>query len=85
MNPLEIVGGILLLLAGVFIIFFVMMQESKQPDGMGAITGNSSSDNYISRNTGVRTKEAFLARVTKILAGCIFVLAFILNLLVRYL
>lgn len=85
MNPFEIIGGVLLILAGVFIIIFVMMQESKQPDGMGAITGNSSSENYISRNTGVRTKEAMLARLTKILAGGIFVITFVLNLLVRYL
>ena len=38
MNPIEIVGGILLIIASVLIILIIMLQESKQA-GMGAITG----------------------------------------------
>lgn len=82
MNPFEIIGGILLLLSGLLIILVVMLQESKQANGMNAITG-SSAENYVGRN-GAKTKDAFLAKLTKILAIAVFVLAIVLNLVVRF-
>lgn len=81
MNPFEIIGGVILLIASIIIIAVVMLQESKQANGMNAVTG--SSDTYISRN-GNRTKDAFYAKMTKILAITFFVLAIILNLVVRF-
>lgn len=84
MNPFEIIGGVLLLLSGVFIIAVVMLQESKQANGgMNAITG-AATDNYFGKNAG-KTKDAMLAKVTKVLAVAIFVLTIVMNLLVRYL
>ncbi len=81
MNPFEIIGGVILLIASIIIIAVVMLQESKQANGMNAVTG--STDTYIGRN-GNRTKDAFYAKLTKILAIAFFVLAIVLNLVVRF-
>ncbi len=83
MNPFEVIGGVLLLISGILIILVVMLQESKQANGMNAVTGGSS-ENYIGRNGG-KTKDAFLAKLTRILAIVVFILAIAMNLLVRYL
>jgi len=82
MSVLQIICGIFMLLACVCIISFVMMQESKQSNGLSALNG-SSSDMMMNRNVG-NTKEAFYAKLTKILAIVFFALAVILNLLTRF-
>ncbi len=58
MNPIEIVGGILLIIASVLIILIIMLQESKQA-GMGAITGESGSNNFYGRE-GEERKTPFM-------------------------
>ncbi len=81
MNPIEIIGAILLLIASIFIIVAVMMQETKQA-GMNTITGGSS-DTYVGRK-GAKTKEAFLNRLTKICAITFFIVSLALNIIVHY-
>ncbi len=81
MSVLEIIFAILLILACVFIIAVVLMQESKQ--GMSNVISGGSSDNYFQKNSG-RTKEAKLSRATKIAAVFVFVIAIAVNLITVY-
>ncbi len=71
----EIILGSLLILVSLSIIVFVMMQKSREGGLSGAIAGGSSSDSFFGKNKG-RTKEAKLAKVTKVLAIVLFVAVF---------
>jgi preprotein translocase subunit SecG len=82
MSVLEIICGIVMIIASLVIIAVIMLQESKQANGLDAVTG-ASSDNYLGRNGG-NTKEAFLAKLTKILAVIFMVVAFGITLLVKF-
>ena len=81
MTVLEIIFAILLILACVFIIAVVLMQESKQ--GMSNVISGGSSDNYFQKNSG-RTREAKLSRATKIAAVFVFIVAVAVNLISVY-
>lgn len=83
MKALVIVGASILLLIGIIIIGVIMLQESKQANGLDALTGGTT-DNYLGKNA-TKTKEAMLAKLTKILAISFFVIAFGLNLVVKFL
>ena len=63
--------GAVLIISAVIIIVTVMLQQSKQQGLSGAIAGGA--DTFFEKNKG-RTKEAFLAKITKIVAGVFFVL-----------
>lgn len=76
MSVLEIIAAILLILACVFIVLVVLMQDSKQ--NMSQTISGSSGDNYYQKNSG-RTKEAKLARMTKAAAVVLFVVALLVN------
>lgn len=82
MNPFEIAGGIVLLLVSLIIIVMIMLQESKQAGGMNAVTGGAS-ETFVGKNGG-RTKDAFLAKLTKVLAITFFVVSIAVNLIVVY-
>ena len=60
-----LIGGILIV-ASIFIVLFVMLQESRQAGLSGAIAGGA--DSFYEKNKG-RSKEAKLAFFTKIFAG----------------
>ncbi len=64
--------GAVLILSAVVIIVTVMLQQSKQQGLSGAIAGGA--DTFFEKNKG-RTKEAFLSKITKIVAGVFFVVA----------
>lgn len=81
MTVIEIIFAILLILSCVFIVAVVLMQESKQ--GMSNVISGGSSDNYFQKNSG-RTKEAKLARATKLAAVVLFVVAIAVNLITVY-
>ena len=81
MSVLEIIAAILLILACVFIVLVVLMQDSKQ--GMSQTISGASGDNYYQKNSG-RTKEAKLARMTKAAAIVVFVVALLVNLITIY-
>lgn len=81
MSVLEIIAAILLILACVFIVLVVLMQDSKQ--GMSQTISGASGDNYYQKNSG-RTKEAKLARMTKSAAVVVFVVALLVNLITIY-
>lgn len=81
MSVLEIIAAILLILACVFIVLVVLMQDSKQ--GMSQTISGASGDNYYQKNSG-RTREAKLARMTKTAAVVVFVVALLVNLITIY-
>lgn len=62
--------GAILLISAIAIVVLVMLQQSQQQGLSGAIAGGS--DSFFDKNKG-RTKEAMLAKLTKILAGVFFV------------
>ena len=74
MTVIEIIAAVLLIIACIFVIAVVLMQESKQ--GMSNVITGGSNDNYYQKNSG-RTKEAQLAKLTKVFAivFCITALA----------
>lgn len=75
METLRIILTVIFGLISVGLVILVLMQEGKSA-GLGAISG--SSDTYWGKNKG-RSKEANLARWTKILAILFIVLAAVLN------
>ncbi|MBS5659774.1 MAG: preprotein translocase subunit SecG [Clostridiales bacterium] len=79
MNPIEIVGGVLLLISSVLIILIVMMQSGRESNMSASLTG-TQADSYLGRNQS-RTKEARLARLTKVLAVVFFVVTLAVNLI----
>ena len=81
MSVLEIIAAILLILACVFIVLVVLMQDSKQ--GMSQTISGASADNYFQKNSG-RTKEASLAKLTRTAAIIVFVVALLVNLITIY-
>ncbi len=81
MSVLEIISAILLILACVFVVLVVLMQDSKQ--GMSQTISGTSGDNYYQKNSG-RTREAKLARMTKVAAIVIFVVALLVNVITIY-
>lgn len=83
MSVIEIIGGIILLLATALIIFFCLMQDQKQDQNMtSAITGGSY-DSAFSKNEG-NTKEAILKRWTKWLAVIFFIVTLVVTILPVY-
>ncbi len=76
MTVIEIISAFLLIIACVFVVAVVLMQESKQ--GMSNVITGGSSDNYYQKNSG-RTREAKLAKATKVAAVAIFVIALAVN------
>lgn len=81
MSVLEIISAVLLILACVFIVMVVLMQDSNQ--GMSQTISGTSGDNYYQKNSG-RTREAKLARMTKAAAIVIFVVALLVNVITIY-
>ena len=76
MNVLHIILTIIQVICAVGLVVIVMLQTGK--DGLsGAITG--SSEGFMARNKGA-SKEAQLAKLTKIIAAVFLVLTFVLNL-----
>lgn len=73
MSIFEIIGGILLILAAIGIIFLTLAQESKGKGLSGAIMGEGGM-----METGrSRAKDAKMAKATKIL-GIVFLVVIIL-------
>lgn len=71
----EIIGGVLLLLVGVFIVIVVMLQESKQPGLSNTLSGGMD---FESGGRG-KTSEAILVKLTKISAIAFFVITMAVN------
>ena len=68
----ELVFGCALILVSVIITVLIMLQKSNDDGLSGAIVGGSA-DTFYGKNKG-RTRDAKLAKMTKILAVVFFVL-----------
>lgn len=78
MNIFEIVSAIALIVACVFIIIVVLMNETKA--NMSQAISGGSADNFYQKNAG-RTKEAKLNRIA-VFATCVFfILALAVNII----
>ena len=76
MDVLHIILTIIQVICAVGLVVIVMLQTGK--NGLsGAITG--SSEGFMARNKGA-SKEAQMAKLTKIIAAVFLVLTFVLNL-----
>ena len=76
MNILHIILTVIQVLCAVGLVVIVMLQSGKD-GGLGAITG--SSEGFMSKNKS-SSREAMLAKLTKIVAAIFLVLTFVLNL-----
>ena len=74
MSPLEIIGGILIILSAIALIVVIALQESKS--GLAAFTG--VNEGY-SKNRG-KTMDAILSRATKVVGIVFVVLTLAVNL-----
>jgi len=76
MNVLHIILTVIQVLCAVGLVAVVMLQSGKD-GGLGAITG--SSEGFLSKNKS-GSRDALLAKVTKIIAAVFLILTFVLNL-----
>lgn len=74
MSGWEIAGGIIMVLVSIAIILLVLMQEGTKGSGISSLTGGDGS--YYNKNQG-RTRDAMLARATKIAAIIFFVIVIV--------
>lgn len=81
MGIFEIISAIVLIIACVFIVIVVLMQDTKTQMSQ-TISGNSG-DNYFGKNSG-RTKEAQLNKAMITAAIIFFVLAMVVNIANAY-
>ena len=72
MNVFELIGGIVMLVAAIFLVIVIIMQESAT-QGTNALTG-MSEDSFYGKNSKSRTKQTMLAKWTKISAIVFFAL-----------
>lgn len=82
MGIFEIISAIILIIACVFIVIVVLMQDTKTQMSQ-TISGNTG-DNYFGKNSG-RTKEAMLNKATTTATVIFFVLAVLVNVINVYL
>ncbi len=83
MNIVELIGGIVLLIACALIIVLGLMQDQKQDQNMtSAITGGTY-DSALSKIDG-NTKEAILKRWTKWFAIIFFVVTLVVTIVPVY-
>ena len=76
MNVLHIILTVIQVLCAVGLVVIVRLQTGKD-GGLGAITG--SSEGFLSKNKS-GSRDALLAKITKIVAAVFLVLTFVLNL-----
>ena len=83
MEIYEIICGAIVLLLALLIIILCLMQDSKQDQNMtSAITGGTY-DSAFSKNEG-NTREAALAKLTKILGIVAFVVIVAMNIVIPW-
>lgn len=76
MSTMEIISGILLIIACLIVVFVVLSQESKGRGLSGVITGTE----MMSGESRTHSKDARQARITRIVAIIFVVLTILVNL-----
>ncbi|MDE6150218.1 MAG: preprotein translocase subunit SecG [Ruminococcus sp.] len=80
MSGIEIVAGILLILASLVIVLIVLVQESKE-QGLTSAIGGGANDSFYGKNSS-RTRDAKLSRFTKVAAVIFFIVTLVVNIIV---
>ena len=80
LGALEIVGGIIVLLAAIALVAIIVLQSGSQA-GLGTIDGGA--DSFLSKNKA-RSVDAKLRRFTKVLAIVFAVVILVLNIIAVY-
>ena len=82
MSTLEIVAGVILILASIVIILVVLVQESKE-QGLTSAIGGGYNESFYEGKKG-RTKDAKLSKFTKIAAALIFIITIATNIAISF-
>ena len=77
MQLIEIIAGVLLIIASLVIILVVLVQDSKE-QGLTSAVGGGSNESFYERNTG-RTRDAKLSKFTRVAAIVLFVVTLAVN------
>lgn len=83
MGIVEIIGGIILLIACVLMVILGLMQDQKTDQNMASAITGSAYDSQFSKNQG-RTKEAILKKWTLWLAIIFFVATLVVTIVPVY-
>ena len=78
MSTLEIIGGIVIIVLSLLTIVVCLSQEQKSQDSMTAALTGASADSFYGKNEG-RTKEAILAKITRVMAIILFIAVLAVN------
>ncbi len=76
MSAIEIIIGVLVIIASLIIIVAILLQPGRRAGINGVISGGA--DTFLSKNKA-RTFDAFLGRWTKYIAILFFILAILAN------
>lgn len=80
MSILEIIGGVVLIIACIVIIVLCLSQDQKSQDSMTAALTGASGDSFYGKNEG-RSREAILAKFTRISGIILFVITLAVNII----
>jgi preprotein translocase subunit SecG len=83
MELYEIICGAVVLLIAILIIILCLMQDNKSQDNMTSALGCGFNESFYGQNEG-NTREAALAKLTKILGIVAFVLIICMNVVIPY-
>ncbi|MBP0973356.1 MAG: preprotein translocase subunit SecG [Oscillospiraceae bacterium] len=83
MEIYEIICGAVVLLLALLIIVLCLMQDNKGQDSMTSALGGGFNESFYGQNEG-NTREAALAKLTRILGILAFVVIFCMNIVVPY-
>ena len=78
MSTIGTVLTVILIVLAVVLATIILMQ-SKRSAGLGAVSGNSNTDSFWSKNKG-NSVEGQMEKYTKILGAAFMIIAFIINL-----
>jgi len=81
MQIYEIICGAVVLLLCLLIIILCLMQDEKTQQNMTSALGGGSNDSFYAKNES-NTRDAALAKLTKILGIITFVILLVMNIVV---
>ncbi|MBS6444476.1 MAG: preprotein translocase subunit SecG [Ruminococcus sp.] len=84
MSVIEIICGVILILVSIVLIVLCLMQDTKSQDGMTSAIGGGNNTSFYDQNTG-RTKEAILAKATKVCAIIFFIVTLLATIVPKFL
>lgn len=84
MEIYEIICGAVVLLLSLLVIILCLMQDDKAKDSMTSALGGGFNESFYGQNEG-NTREAALAKLTKILGIIAFVVIIAMNVIIPWL